>query len=347
MNQMTDLRIQIDERIGRLCKPPGSLGDLEMIARRLCLIQNTIHPVTKPRRVTIFAADHGVTREGVSAWPSQVTAAVSTLMLAGRTASGVFANALDASYELVDVGLLRDIFPQQGSEEPKVSFSRNGNGRPRGTKNLLVESAMTEGEFDDAWQAGVDRANGASEMGNRLVIGGEMGIGNTTSASCLACLLANVPIEAAIGRGAGIDDQGMSRKRAVVEQAVARVRLIEPITAQQIASEVGGLEIVALAGFYARAAQLGLTIVLDGFIATAAALVAEAIYPGTCRSMIAGHLSTEPGHMSMLSHLGLVAMLDMKLRLGEGTGALAALSLIDLSAAMMNHMATLDDLAIL
>jgi nicotinate-nucleotide--dimethylbenzimidazole phosphoribosyltransferase len=330
----TELNIasRIDERLDTLCMPPGSLGELEVIARRLCLVQGSLQPKTKPRRVSIFAADHGVVCEGVTAWPSQVTAAVSTLMLTGRTASGVFAKSLDASYEIIDVGLLRSIQPSS-----PVSA-------PRGTKNLLLEAAMTETEFEQAWQAGVDRAQAASESGNQLVIGGEMGIGNTTSASCLACLLANVPIESAIGRGAGVDDQGLIRKREVVRQAVARVKGLDLQNARQISCQVGGLEIVALAGFYSRSAQLNLTIVLDGFIATAAALIAEAISPGTCRRMIAGHLSTEPGHTAMLSTLGLVACVDLKLRLGEGTGALAALPLIDLAAAMMNNMATLDEI---
>jgi nicotinate-nucleotide--dimethylbenzimidazole phosphoribosyltransferase len=333
MTKSTDSEIadRIDAHLHRLCKPPGSLGDLETIARRLCLVQNSIHPNTKPRHVTIFAADHGVVTEGVSAWPSDVTAAVATLMMDKRTASGVFAKALDATYEIIDVGLLRPIA---------------ANPTPRGTKNLLHEAAMTESQFDDAWQTGIDRAQSAFAAGNRLVIGGEMGIGNTTSASCLACLIANVPIDLAVGRGAGVDDVGLQRKRDVVRQAVDRIRSRGPLDPKQIACEAGGFEIVALAGYYQRASRLGLNILLDGFIATSAALIAEAMHPGTCNSIIAGHLSCEPGHVAMLSYLGLTACLDLKLRLGEATGALAALPLVDLAAAMMNNMATIDELAI-
>lgn len=329
---------QIAVHLDRLCKPPGSLGDLEGLARRLCLVQQTLQPVTSPRRAVIFAADHGVTCEGVTAWPSQVTAAVVEQMQKQRTASGVFAQQLQCQYEVVDVGLLR------GLVATSDQTSSLDAARRRGTGNLRVEPAMERDDFEHGWMVGQMRAEEAQRAGCRLVIGGEMGIGNTTPASCLLALLAELDIDKIVGRGAGIDDAGLERKCQVVREAIARVRRLGAVGAERIACEVGGLEIVALAGFYARAAELKLVIVLDGFIATAAALLADVLRPGTHCQMIAGHASSEPGHVLALAKLGLVPLLDLHLRLGEGTGALAALPLIDLAAAMVSDMATLDEL---
>lgn len=329
---------QLEERLDRLCKPPGSLGDLELLARRLCATQRTLSPATKPRRTVIFAADHGVTCEGVSAWPSEVTASVVQMMQRSRTASGVFARALQSEYEVVDVGLIRPI--DKGPMNGRLIHA----SQRAGTGNLLHQAAMSTTDFDHSWDVGRSRAASANQDGCRLVIGGEMGVGNTTSASCLIGLFTEIDSDRIVGRGAGIDDTGLARKREVVRSAIKRVKTLGKVDAKRMGCEVGGLEIVALAGFYAHAAELGLTIVLDGFIATAAAILAEAIRPTTCDQMIAGHRSSEPGHVMALSHLGLTPLLDLNLRLGEASGALVALPLIDLAAAMINQMATLDDL---
>lgn len=337
MNQSFDARIA--ERLNQHCKPPGSLGVLEWIAARLCQIQKTLHPATSPRHVTIFAADHGVTCEGVSAWPSEVTGAVAEVMGRARTASGVFARALHCSYEVVDVGLLK----------PCSSTVLDAAGR-RSTGSLLQHSAMTPAEFDHVWRVGVERSTIACDAGSLILIGGEMGIGNTTSASCLIGLLCGAECEAIVGRGAGIDDAGLARKREVVENAMRRVRsrlnmsALSTSLAKQIACDVGGFEIVALAGFYSESAARGRTILIDGQIATSAAVLAEAMLPGTRDCMIAGHRSTEPGHMVALEKLQLSPILDLQMRLGEGSGALAALPLLDLAAAMMNGMASLSEL---
>lgn len=330
---------QLTERLDRLCKPPGSLGDLELLARRLCKTQQTISPVTRPRRTVIFAADHGVTCEGVTAWPSEITGSVVRLMQHARTASGVFAGALQSEYEVVDVGLLQPI-----AADPRAGRLIQAR-RQAGTKNLLHQAAMSIDEFEFSWQVGRSRATSACDDGCCLVVGGEMGVGNTTSASCLVALLAEVDADRTVGRGAGVDDVGLDRKREVVRLAIRRVHSLGDVDAQRIGCEVGGLEIVALAGFYAQAAELGLTIVLDGFIATAAAMLAEAICPTTRDQMIAAHRSSEPGHGLALAHLGLTPLLNLNLRLGEATGALTALPLVDLAAAMINQMASLDDLS--
>ena len=324
---------EIANRIDQLCKPPGSLGAFESIAQKLCQIQRTLNPVTSPRHLSIFAADHGVTCEGVSAWPSAVTAAVTAVMGRGRTASGVFARSLDCNYEVIDVGLLKLC------SAPVIDAA----GR-RSTGNLLREPAMSIAEFDHAWQVGVDRATIACNAGNVVLIGGEMGIGNTTAASCLIGLLCDVESTYIVGRGAGIDDVGLDRKREIVEKAMQRVRSLKHLTPKQFACEVGGLEIVALAGFYYESAVRGRTILLDGLIATSAALLVDTMFPGTRDFMIAGHKSSEPGHFVALENLQLKPILDLQMRLGEGTGALAALPLLDLAAVMINEMATLAEL---
>lgn len=333
MRMNDSLQKQITDRIDHLCKPPGSLGGIESIAQQLCLIQRTLNPVTRPRHVSVFAADHGVTRQGLTAWPSEVTAAVTEVMGRGRTASGVFARALHCTYEVIDVGLLR----------PCSSPVIDSAGR-RSTGDLLVEPAMSIDEFDHAWQVGVQRAVIACDAGSKLLIGGEMGIGNTTSASCLIGLFCNLESESIVGRGAGIDDAGLVRKREVVAKAMHRVRSLSGLTPKQIGCELGGLEIAALAGFYYEAAARERTILLDGLISTSAALLVEAMFPGTRQNMIAGHQSAEPGHIAALEKLQLKPLLNLQMRLGEGTGALAALPLLDLAAAMMSDMGTLAEL---
>lgn len=323
-------------RIDRLAKPPGSLGRLESLAVRLCTIQKTLTPRTRPRRLVVFAADHGVVAEGVTAWPSAVTGAMIRSIARGGAACTAIATACDAQVTLVDVGSMSEpLPPRPGYEVRKVAT---------GTKNLAVGPAMSVEEFERAAAVGAEHARKAFDDGMAVVAAGELGIGNTTPASCLATLLADFPPLLAVGRGAGADDATLERKRCVVESATERARARldrDPIGA---IAEVCGFEIAAMAGFFAEAGRLGLTIVLDGAIATAAALVAEALRPGTSESLIAAHLSDEPSHRPMLAKLGLTPLLsDWRMRLGEGTGALLAFPLLDAAAAMVARMDTLDE----
>jgi len=327
---------QIANRLANLCKPIGSLGDLEQVAARLCEIQKSLLPVTRPRHITVFAADHGVTCEGVTAWPSSVTGAVVDVMQRGRSASGVFARELKCSYEVVDVGLIAAI----GEADSAVINA----AKRRGAGNILRIPAMSDAEYEHVWSAGATRARLACEAGNVLLIGGEMGIGNTTSASCLIGLFTGSEVDTIVGYGAGIDENALIRKRQVVKSTIERVRAIGATSAKELACQAGGLEIVALAGFYTEGARLGATLLIDGLIATAAALIAVRIDPSVRDRMIAGHRSTEPGHLAALEQLALFPVLDLKMRLGEGSGALAALPILDLAAAMVREMATLDEL---
>jgi nicotinate-nucleotide--dimethylbenzimidazole phosphoribosyltransferase len=325
--------------LDRLAKPPGSLGRLEELAIRLCTIQGTLSPLTRPRRVVIFVADHGVVDEGVSAWPSSVTAVMIRSIVRGGAACAALAASCDADLVLVDVGSRSEpLPPSPGYEVRKVA---------PGTANLARGPAMSSSEFEKALTVGIEQARQAHKDGMKLVAAGEMGIGNTTSASCLAVLLAGVPLDRAVGRGAGADDASLERKRRVVEQATARARRRLAENARAAIAEVAGFEIVAMAGFFLEARRLGLTIVLDGMIATAAALIAETLAPGIVDGMIAAHVSAEPAHALMLAKLGLEPLLtDWQLRLGEGTGALLAMPLCDSAAAIVARMDTLDALGI-
>ena len=343
---MTSLGSQdIWNHLDSLTKPARSLGRLEELAARLCEVQQTLFPQTTPRRIVLFAGDHGVTASGVTAWPSEVTRLMVKNIRAGGAASTVLARQTQTDAMLIDVGVLGDVCADEGqapAERPGIRFRRR---RIRaGTRDLALEPALLLDEFEAAIQVGRDEARRAASDGMRVVAAGEMGIGNTTPSACVAMLLADVPLGEAVGRGAGADDAVLDRKRQVVEEAVARVRrqwAREPLVAL---AAVAGLEIAAMAGFYAEAHAAGLTIVLDGYVAGAAALIAEVLTPGVTGSMVASHLSAEPGHRFVLDRLRLGPFLHWNLRLGEGTGALLLMPLLDAAAAITTQMARLQDL---
>jgi len=328
----------IKAHLDNLTKPPGSLGKLEDVAISLCRTQGSLAPRTRPRHLAIFAADHGVVQAGVTAWPSEVTGLMIANILGGGAASSVFAHQTDTTLRLVDVGSGSPTHaPSDGYRDAKIAES---------TANLAEGAAMTVDQLEAAFAVGVEEAEWAAISGARLVLAGEMGIGNTTPAACLGVLLCDASPEVMTGRGAGADNVTLSRKLGVVTQASARAAALLKDDPTAAIAEVAGFEIIAMAGFYATAARLGFTILVDGFITTAAALVAEHRAPGTVRHMIAAHCSAEPGHRRMLDHLGLDPLLDWSLRLGEGTGALLALPLVDAAAAMVCDMATFADAGI-
>lgn len=315
-----------------LAKPPGSLGRLEAVAARLCEVQGTLTPVTTPRRCVLFAADHGVVAEGVSAWPSSVTGLMIRAIADGRSASAMLAASTSTDLRVVDVGSVSEpLAPRPNYRCEKVRV---------GTRNMALEPAMTREEFRHAFEIGRLEAEQARLDGCRLLVTGEMGIGNTTSASCLTALLTGVDVNEVVGRGAGADDAVLEKKRHVVRDALARCHHLNSGDAVEA---MGGLEIAAMAGFIRETCSRGRTLLLDGFVATAAALVVASIQPDVVHRMIAAHRSAEPGHAVALRHLGLTPVLDgWQMRLGEGTGALAALPLLD-SAAAVCRMATLQE----
>lgn len=322
-----------------LAKPRGSLGRLEDLAIRLAVIQNTLRPTTRPRRLVVFAADHGVVASGVSAWPSSVTGLMVETILAGRAASSALAAAQSCDLRLVDVGIAAPprLNPAALYEDARIA---------PGTKDLAHEAALSEQEFEMAWQVGVREAERAVREGFSVLIAGEMGIGNTTPAACLTMLLTGAALDIAVGRGAGADDATLARKRTVVAKAVESAASLLASEPRRALAAVAGFEIVAMAGFLAAGSSLGATLLLDGYVATSAALLASRFKPRVTGSLIASHVSSEFGHGHALAHLGLPPLLDWNMRLGEGTGALVALPLLDSAAALLTDVAALSALGV-
>lgn len=333
MSQSNEIRAHLD----RLIKPPGSLGQWETLAERLCTIQQSLTPVVRPAELIIFAADHGVVESGVTLWPSMVTTAMIEQIAQGRSASAVLAQLYEIDYRVVDVG---SITPPRITH-PKIALRRIASG----TRDLSKEPAMTLHEFRQALTIGVDEARMTLLRGAKVVIAGEMGIGNSTSASCLARLLADVPMDQAVGNGAGTNALSFEKKRSAIQVATDHVleRCGRTIDEAALAA-VCGFEIVAMAGFFVQCAKQKQTILLDGMIATAGALVAQQFYPEVADQMIAAHESEESAHAPMLDKLTLTPMLKWKMRLGEGTGALALYPLLAGAAAWVTQMAKIDDI---
>lgn len=332
-------------RLDALAKPPGSLGRLEDLAVRLCVAQGRLDPVTRPRRAVLFAGDHGVVASGVSAWPSAVTSAMIDAIRAGRASSSALARATDTDFVLVDVGSLvdRSDVPVERADDPEHPGFRFRDARVgAGTRDLSREPATTVEELRAAFAVGADEARRAHADGVRLVATGEMGIGNTTPATCLAALLTGRDAAALVGPGAGADDATLANKRAIVRGAVERAR--DVADEERAIAALSGHELNAMAGFLAESSRLGMSALLDGVIATAAALVAERLAPGSRARWIAAHRSTEPAHAALLDALALEPLLDWNLRLGEGSGALLAMPLCDAAAALVRDVATLEEL---
>lgn len=322
-----------------LAKPKRSLGDLERIAVRLAQTQRRLDPQTRPRLIALFAGDHGCVADGVSAWPSAVTGVMVSAILEGRASSSALAASADCALRLVDVGVAG---PPPHSPPSFFRDARIANG----TESLAHGPAMTTAQFQAAWRVGEEEADRAIDQGAAALIAGEMGIGNTTPAAVLTALLTGIDAVDAVGRGAGGDDAMLAVKLRIVSDAVARARPLLAADAVSAVAAVAGYEIAAMAGFYARGASRGASLLLDGYVTTAAALIAERLAPGTAQAMIAGHRSAEPGHGAALAALGLMPILDWGMRLGEGSGALTALPLLDAAAALLCNVARLDSIGV-
>lgn len=319
----------------RLAKPAGSLGRLEALGIRLAGMAGSCPPpVPAPVTVAVFAADHGVAAAGVTPWPQALTAAMVGAFAAGVAAVNVLAAQVGAEVVVVDVGVAGDLPPHPAVVDAKVR---------RGTADLSAGPAMTEAEAVAAFEVGRSVAGDAVARGTGCLVTGDMGIGNTTAAAALIAARTGGDPGALTGRGTGIDDDMLGRKMEIVEAAVARSHGMRPLP---LLAEIGGLEIAALAGFVVGGAEAGVPVVLDGVIALAGAVIADAITAADVRPyLVAGHRSVEPAAGAALSHLGLDPLLDLGLRLGEGTGAVLAVPLVQAAARILAGMATLDDLA--
>jgi nicotinate-nucleotide--dimethylbenzimidazole phosphoribosyltransferase len=316
------------ERQSQLTKPPGSLGRLEALGIALAAMQGTQRPRVENVWITVFAGDHGVTAEGVSAFPQVVTAEMVRNFARGGAAISVLAEEWKARLEVVNVGTVQALEELSGVLDARVG---------PGTANFVHEPAMTVAQLHDALAAGHHAAERAAIGGAHLFVGGEMGIGNTTSATAVACALLDLPAARLAGPGTGLDAAGVGRKAQVIERALARHRGDRPLDALQ---RLGGFEIAALAGAYLRCGQLGVPVLVDGFITTVAALAAVRLRPELAAWLFYAHRSAEPGHRQLLDALGVEPLLALDMRLGEGSGAAVAVPILRAAAALHSRMAT-------
>jgi nicotinate-nucleotide--dimethylbenzimidazole phosphoribosyltransferase len=321
-------------RHGRLAKPAGSLGRLEALGVQLAGISGSCPPpVPTSVTVAVFAGDHGVVASGVTPWPQEVTTAMVGAFAAGSAAVNVFARQAGAEVVVVDVGVANDVPAHPAVLDRKVR---------RGTDDLALGAAMSVDDAEAALAVGVDIARTAMAAGADCLATGDMGIGNTTPSAALIAALTGSDPESLTGRGTGIDDDMLRRKRKIVVDAVRRAEGLPPI---QLLAEIGGLEITAIAGFIAAGAEQRVPVVIDGVIALAGAVVADALTNGAVRPyLVGGHRSVEPAASAALDHLGIEPLLDLGLRLGEGTGAVLAVPLVQAAARILSEMATLDEL---
>lgn len=328
MTAPESFKLEVQRTIDGKTKPPGSLGKLEDVAAQIAEVQGTLAPVVEHAALIIFIADHGITEASVSAYPQAVTTQMAHNFLGGGAAATAFARALDVPVTLVDAGMCEPV------AHPDLLDRRIAEG----TRNFADGPAMSMAQCDQALRHG--RALGEETECDALCLG-EMGIGNSSSASMLAHKLLGLPIGELAGPGAGLDDDGLARKRKVLLAAAARTApKLEP---QRALAEYGGFEIAMLAGAVLGAADSHRIVLIDGFIATAAALVALQLEPD-CRSrLVFSHLSAEPGHGLMLKAIAAEPLLDLRMRLGEGTGALLSWPLVRAAAAILGGMASFEE----
>ena len=313
-----------------LTKPPGSLGRLEEIANRCAAIRGSFELTASHPRIVLFAADHGVCAEGVSAYPQEVTAQMVLNFLRGGAAINALARAGGMELKVVDVGVATPLTHSSDLISRRVA---------PGTRNFCEGPAMTEAEMNAALETGIELAGDSAVAGCDLLGFGEMGIGNTTAASAITAALTLQPIEALVGCGAGADDACLDRKRSAIRRALAlhADKLGSPLG---ILGCVGGLEIAAMCGFCLGAAARRVPVITDGFIATAAAVLAVRLCAASSGYLFASHRSTEPGHAHLLAILEQDPLLDLGMRLGEGTGAALAMKIIQAAVAAFTQMAT-------
>lgn len=324
------LREQVQGMIDIKTKPPGSLGRIEALALQMALSQNTTKPNPKAT-LLLCAGDHGLTAEGVSAWPSEVTAQMVLNFLSGGAAANVFARANGADIRIIDAGV--------ASPLPDAPELIRANIRA-GTRNALQEDALTADEVSAALSFGAAQAQAAVADGAGVIALGEMGIGNTSSAGLLAHAIAGLDLAAIVGPGAGLDQPGVARKLEVMKSCAARRP--GPLSAPDALAAFGGLEIAVMAGAVVGAASANAVVLVDGYIATAAAMAAIAARPEAAAYVVYAHNSNEGGHAHMLKWLQAEPLLDLGLRLGEGSGALLALPLLTAATAMLAEMATFE-----
>lgn len=329
-------RKQAREYLNKLAIPQGSLGELLNLAEQLAAIKHSLKPSVRNKVVVTMAGDHGVVVEGISAFPQEVTPQMVANFVAGGAAINILAEVSGARVVVVDMGVAADLtgLVKEGKiQSYKVDY---------GTRNMALGPAMTRTQAVQALEAGIEIAGKLASEGVELLATGDMGIGNTTPSSAILAVFSGLPVLEVTGRGTGISDQALQNKARVIEKAldVNKPDATDPV---DVLAKVGGFEIGGIAGLILGAAYYKIPVVVDGFISTAGALLAKALAPESLNYMIAAHQSMEYGHQFMLKELGLNPLLNLNLRLGEGTGAALAMNIVEASAQVIAKMLTFED----
>lgn len=324
------------QRLDNLTKPPGSLGRLEEFARRLVAIYNTEMPEIPQKVVFTFAGDHGVAEEGVSAFPQEVTAQMVLNFINGGAGINVLARHAGADVVVIDIGVNFDFDDLEGLVKRKVVH---------GTKNIAIGPAMTRDEAVRCIEVGMELAREYANKGYRLFATGEMGIANTTPSSAIAAVITGKTAEEVTGKGTGIGEIALNNKVRVIAKAIS-INRPDPRDGLDVLAKIGGAEIGGIAGLCLGAAEKGIPVVTDGFISTAGALIAYTLNPDVADYLFAAHTSVEKGHQAMLAHMKLRPILNLDLRLGEGTGAALAMTVIDAGLKIYREMATYSEAGI-
>ena len=324
------LEAELRRVIDMKTKPPGSLGRLESLALQMGLIQRATRPRIERPAMIVFAGDHGIAKEGVSSYPQEVTAQMVANFLSGGAAINALSRSVGMSLEVVDAGVATPIPIDHGYERLSLGL---------GTRNFAREPAMSRETALEGIARGAARVRHHASLGTNVIGFGEMGIANTSAAACLMSRLCDLPIDECVGRGTGLDDHGLAHKRDVLGRALALHREGDAI---DTLATFGGFEIAMITGAYLAAACEGMTILVDGFIATSALLVAAKIAPEVLEYCVFAHASNETGHRRMLAHFDAAPLLQLDLRLGEGTGAALALPILRAAVAFVDEMASFE-----
>ncbi len=328
-----DLLKEAQARLDGLTKPPGSLGRLEELAQRVVAITRDKNPRIQNKVIFTLAGDHGVVEEGVSAYPQEVTAQMVYNFLKGGAGINVLARHVGARVVVADVGVASDLEKHQALIVRKIGY---------GTRNMVKGPAMTKEEAVRSMETGMEIFESEFTKGIDIIGTGEMGIGNTTPSSAIAAAFTGYGVEKVTGRGTGVNDEALNNKIAVIQKAL-KANKPDAQDALDVLAKVGGFEIGGLAGIIIAAAARNIPVVIDGFISGAAALIAYHLEPKIKDYLIASHCSVECGHKVVLDHIGLKPLLDLNLRLGEGTGAALGINLVEAAVKIMTQMATFKD----
>lgn len=325
-------------RTAQLVMPPRALGRLHDMAERCCAIQQTLAPRLDTKAVAVMAGDHGVALDGVSAFPQEVTGAMVQTFLAGGAGINAVARQVEARVIVVDMGIIPNIDPSSVSGGHLLKVNKIAPG----TASFLKGPAMTRTQAEQAVITGFSHGAALFESGVEILGTGDMGIANTTPSAAIGAVITGAGLDDMVGRGTGVDDKGLQRKKEVIARGIALNRP-DAGDGLDVLAKVGGFEIGGIAGLALAGAYYGRVVMIDGFISTAGALIAQALCPAVTDYLFAGHQSEEPGHKRMLRHLGLSPILDLGMRLGEGTGGALAMSILQGAVRVFNEVMTFEE----